>query len=69
MDTVPNPPIVNQKIVSYGRYASHKTIVCIQVTGHALANRLLALGRPQRFEYNSKLPTDAEFRNLAFAQT
>jgi hypothetical protein len=47
--------------VSYGRYASHKTIVCIQVTDYAL-------GRSQRLEYNSKPPTDAEFRNFAFAQ-
>ena len=55
--------------MSYGRYASHKTIVCIQVTDHALADRLLAPGRLQRLEYDSKPPTDAEFRNFAFAQT
>lgn len=55
--------------MSYGRYASHKTIVRIQVTDHALADRLLALGRSQRLEYNSSPSTDAEFRNFAFAQT
>ena len=55
--------------MSYGRYASHKTIICIQVTDYALADRLLALGRSQRLEYNLKPPTDAEFCNFAFAQT
>lgn len=44
-------------------------LVCIQVTDHALADRLLTLGRSQRLEYNSNPPTDAESRNFAFAQT
>ncbi|OCL04973.1 hypothetical protein AOQ84DRAFT_441739 [Glonium stellatum] len=69
MDTQPDRPFVNQKIVPYNRYGLGEAIACIQVTDHTLTSRLFALGRSHHLKYNSMPPPDAEFSDFAVAQT